>query len=69
VAEEFAAGRVSGDGGALLLREVEKKIKLLGRSAECFTAGRDPNRVEHLAGVYRATALRHARSRTSGCVM
>jgi hypothetical protein len=33
----FTAGQVSSDGGALLLREVDRKIKLLGRLAGCFT--------------------------------
>jgi hypothetical protein len=43
----FTAGRVSSDGGALLLREVEGKIKLLERAAACFVDGRDPERIEH----------------------
>jgi hypothetical protein len=43
----FTAGQVSSDGGALLLREVEGKINLLGRLAACFSDGRDPDRVEH----------------------
>ena len=33
----FTAGQVSSDGGALLLREVERRINLLGRLAGCFT--------------------------------
>ncbi len=36
----FTAGRVSSDGGALLLREVDRRIKLLGRLAGCFSDGR-----------------------------
>jgi hypothetical protein len=44
----FTAGQVSSDGGALLLREVERKINLLGRLEVCFTDGRDPKWVEHL---------------------
>jgi hypothetical protein len=43
----FSAGQVSSDGGALLLREVEGKINLLGRLAACFSDGRDADRVEH----------------------
>ena len=43
----FTAGRVSSDGGALLLREVEGKINLLGRLAGCFTDGRKQELVEH----------------------
>jgi hypothetical protein len=38
---------VSSDGGALLLREVDRKIKLLGRLAVCFSDGRDAARVDH----------------------
>jgi hypothetical protein len=43
----FTAGQVSSDGGAPLLREVDRKISLLGRLAGCFTDGRDPERVRH----------------------
>jgi hypothetical protein len=43
----FTAGHVSGDGGALLLREVERKINLLGRLGSCFQDGRMPLLVKH----------------------
>jgi hypothetical protein len=43
----FAAGQVSSDGGALLLRQTDRKINLLGRLAACFTDGRDPDLIEH----------------------
>jgi len=43
----FIAGQVSSDGGALLLREVEGKINLLGRLASCFWDGRMPLLVKH----------------------
>jgi hypothetical protein len=43
----FTAGQVSTDGGALLLREVEQKINLLGRLAGCFSDGRAPMLVKH----------------------
>ena len=43
----FTAGQVSSDGGALLLREVDRKIDLLGRLAGCFTDGRSPLLVKH----------------------
>jgi len=43
----FTAGQVSSDGGALLLREVERRINLLGRLAGCFGDGRDQDLVEH----------------------
>src|SRR6202008_4818019 len=43
----FTAGHVSSDGGALLLREVDRKINLLGRLAGCFQDGRMPLLVKH----------------------
>src|SRR5665213_3486841 len=47
----FTAGQVSSDGGGLLLREVDRKIKLVERVAACFTDGRSAERIEHtLAG-------------------
>jgi hypothetical protein len=50
VEAEFSAGRVSSDGGALLLREVDRRINLLGRLAGCFVDGRDAERIEHTIG-------------------
>jgi hypothetical protein len=46
----FTAGQVSSDGGALLLRQVDGRIKLLDRLAGCFSDGRDPERIEHPVG-------------------
>jgi hypothetical protein len=43
----FTAGQVSTDGGALLLREVDDKINLLGRLGACFLDGRSPLFVTH----------------------
>jgi hypothetical protein len=47
VQAEFTAGRVSSDGGALLLREADRRIRLLGRLASCFLDGRAPLQVRH----------------------
>src|SRR6202166_971439 len=47
VQAEFTAGRVSSDGGALLLREADRRINLLGRLASCFLDGRAPWLVKH----------------------
>ena len=47
VQSEFTAGRVSSDGGALLLREADRRINLLGRLAGCFLDGRAPLLVKH----------------------
>jgi hypothetical protein len=43
----FGAGRVSSDGGALLLREADRRINLLGRLGGCFSDGRNREQVEH----------------------
>jgi len=43
----FTAGHVSSDGGALLLREVDGKINLMGRLASCFRDGRSALLVRH----------------------
>ena len=47
VEASFTAGQVSSDGGALLLRQADGKINLLGRVASCFTDQRSPLRVTH----------------------
>jgi len=43
----FTGGEISSDGGALLLREVERKLNLFARLAGCFTDQRAADRVEH----------------------
>lgn len=47
VEASFTAGQVSSDGGALLLRQSDGKINLLGRVAACFTDRRSPVFVQH----------------------
>jgi len=47
VEASFTAGQVSSDGGALLLRQADGKIDLLGRVAACFTDRRSPLLVTH----------------------
>jgi hypothetical protein len=47
VVAEFNGGTISSDGGALLLREADRKIKLLERFSQCFLDGRNPALVEH----------------------
>jgi hypothetical protein len=46
----FTAGQVSTDGGALLLRQADRKIGLLKRVASCFIDRRSPLLVEHQLG-------------------
>jgi len=43
----FDGGRITSDGGGLLLREADKRIGLLDRLAGCFTDYRNPNAIEH----------------------
>ena len=47
VQAEFTAGRASSDGGALLLREADRRINLLGRLSGCFLDSRRPLLVKH----------------------
>ncbi len=47
VKAEFAGGWISSDGGALLLREADRRLNLLDRFSGCFRDGRDPRYVTH----------------------
>ena len=47
VVAQFDGVEMTTDGGALLLRETDRKIRLLQRVARCFSDARDPERVEH----------------------
>jgi hypothetical protein len=47
VVADFRGGRVTSDGGALLLRDLDDRLGLLDRLADCFTDHRDPDRIEH----------------------
>jgi len=44
---QFDGGAITSDGGGLLLREVEKRIRILRQFAACFTDYRNPNLIEH----------------------
>ena len=43
----FDGGAVTSNAGALLLREVDAKLGILGRFADCFTDHREAELVEH----------------------
>ncbi|MGH8401874.1 MAG: transposase [Gammaproteobacteria bacterium] len=43
----FDGTQMTTDGGALLLRAVDRQIGLLKRVAACFTDARDPERTAH----------------------
>ena len=47
IVAEFNGGAISSDGGALLLRETDRKLKLLERFSQCFLDGRNQGLVEH----------------------
>src|ERR1700759_3395497 len=47
IVARFDGGAISSDGGALLLRETDRRLNLLSRLAACFLDGRNPERVEH----------------------
>jgi len=47
IVARFDGGTISSDGGALLLRQTDKRLHLLPRLTECFLDGRNPDQVEH----------------------
>lgn len=47
VVAAFDGGHLSSDGGALLLREVDARLGITRRLAQCFTDHRHPDLVEH----------------------
>ncbi len=47
VVAEFNGGAISSDGGALLLRETDRRMNLLDRFVQCFLDGRNPALIEH----------------------
>ncbi len=47
VEADFSAGQVSSDGGGLLLREVDRRLRLTERLAQCFEDHRDHELIEH----------------------
>ena len=44
---DFSGGRLSSEGGALLLRQVEEGLGVSQRVAECFIDLREPELIEH----------------------
>src|SRR5882672_8029573 len=44
---QFDGGAITSDGGGLLLREVEKRVRILRQFAACFTDYRNPDLIEH----------------------
>jgi hypothetical protein len=50
VVAQFDGGTLSSDGGGLLLREVERRTRIVERFAACFTDYRRPEYIEHTVG-------------------
>lgn len=47
VIARFDGGKITSDGGALLLREAERSTGIVGRFADCFTDHRSSDLIEH----------------------
>ena len=47
IVARFDGGRVTSDGGGILLREIEERFHLVEKFAACFTDHRDPDLIEH----------------------
>jgi Transposase DDE domain group 1 len=47
VIAEFNGGTISSDGGALRLRETDRRLNLLRRFSQCFRDGRNPALIKH----------------------
>ena len=61
VVARFDGGRLSSEGGLLALREIERRLGLADRLANCLVDPRAPERVEHrLACIDRARSIEPA---------
>jgi hypothetical protein len=47
VTAQFDGGQQTSDAGGLLLRETDRRLRLLSRFAACFVDGRDAARIDH----------------------
>jgi hypothetical protein len=47
VVARFDGGTITSDAGSLLLREANRRMRLLPRLAQCFQDGRNPALVKH----------------------
>ena len=65
VVATFDGGLLSSDGGVLMLREVEQRLRIADRFAGCIEDQRAPDQITHalVAGVYRLTRARIMRAR------
>lgn len=49
IVARFDGGTISSEGGALLLRQTDRRLHLLPRLAECFLDGRKQKQLQHSA--------------------
>jgi hypothetical protein len=47
VVARFDGGKITSNGGGLLLQQVERRMNLISRLSDCFLDGRDRRRVRH----------------------
>ena len=47
VSAQLEGGMMTSDAGGLLLRETDRRLRLLSRFAQGFLDGRDPERIQH----------------------
>jgi hypothetical protein len=57
IVARFDGGDITTDGGGLLLREVDERLKLSARVAACFTDHRKPELTEHSVGQLAAQRI------------
>src|SRR5512132_4651656 len=58
IVARFDGGRLSSDGGLLVLREIERRLEVADRLAACTDAPRDPESTVHtLADIIRFRLL------------
>ena len=50
VVARFDGGAITSDGGGLLVREVERRTRVVDRFAQCFTDHRNPEAIEFRVG-------------------
>lgn len=47
IVAQFNGGRITSDGGVLLVREVDRRRRIVERFAACFEDAREPGQIEH----------------------